>query len=274
MINASGGKFENELSDRLYLDDAERVRKEENMILYIDCTSGISGDMLLKALKDLGADISGTESLCSALQQEAGHHPCCGQRGGTHNSAHSHEHSAGGHTHEHSHTHRSHREVKAIIQNSAMPQPIKDTALSIYRVIAAAEARVHGSDEENVHFHEVGRAQAIENIAGIAAALDSLDIEQIYCSDIHDGKGFITCSHGTIPVPVPAVMAMRETCNYTFVTEDIETELVTPSGLGALLGIGAEPVKEQPEGKVLKTAVAKGGRDTGKEGLKVSLIEK
>lgn len=222
-------------------------------LLYIDCTSGISGDMLLKALRDLGADTSRVESLSLALPQEADRHH---------------------HRHDHLHTHRSHREVKGIIENSAMPRPVKDTALSIYRVIAAAEAKVHGSDMENVHFHEVGRDEAIQNIAGIASALDSLEVEKIYCSDIHDGKGFITCSHGRIPVPVPAVMAMRETCGYTFVTEDIETELVTPSGLGALLGIGAEPAKEQPEGKVLKTAVAKGGRDTGKEGLKVSLIEK
>lgn len=255
--------------------------------LYIDCTSGISGDMLLKALKDLGADTSQAESLSLILQQQEDHHHHHNEHGsGAQQSAHSHKHSdsrhihthdhehSSGHTHEPLHTHRSHKEVKAIIQNSAMPQPVKDTALSIYRVIAAAEAKVHGSDMENVHFHEVGRGEAIQNIAGIAAALDSLDIDRIYCSDIHDGKGFITCSHGRIPVPVPAVMAMRETCSYTFVTEDIETELVTPSGLGALLGIGAEPVREQPEGNVLKTAVAKGGRDTGKEGLKVSLIEK
>lgn len=222
------------------------------MILYIDCTSGISGDMVLKALEELGGDSSQAEKL--NVPQEH-----------THRSGHDHHH--GGHTH------RSHKEVKSLIEASGMSRKAKDTALSIYRVIAAAEAKVHGSDLENVHFHEVGRDEAIKHIAGIASALESLKPEAIYCSRIHDGTGFITCSHGTIPVPVPAVMAMRETCSYEFVTDDIEMELVTPSGLGVLMGIGAEYRSEPPKGRLLKTAAAKGGRDTGKEGLKISLIE-
>ena len=243
------------------------------MILYIDCTSGISGDMVLRALEDLGGDSSQAETL-NFLQNHTH------EDGRAHHSqAHEHEHhhgqasSGSQNTHAH-HTHRSHKEVKRLIEASGMSQQAKDTALSIYRVIAAAEAKVHESDIENVHFHEVGRNEAIKNIAGIASALESLDIDKIYCSEIHDGKGFITCSHGTIPVPVPAVMAMRETCDdYVFVTDDIQTELVTPSGLGVLMGTCAEYRKELPKGTLLKTAVAKGGRDTGKEGLKISLIE-
>ena len=111
------------------------------------------------------------------------------------------------------------------------------------------------------------------NIAGIAAGLEDLGVQEILCSELHDGKGFIECSHGRIPVPVPAVMAMRETCDYVFATEDIETEMVTPSGLGVLMGIGAKYTEDMPRGRVVKTAVAKGGRDTGKEGLKAFLIE-
>lgn len=246
------------------------------MKLYIDCTSGISGDMVLKALRDLGGDSREAEKL--ELPQSRNHEErACGQHHHDHPYDHAHghhqrHHHDSGHHHD-DHTHRSHGEVKAIIEGSRMTQRVKDTALSIYRVIAAAEAKVHGSDPENVHFHEVGRDEAIKNIAGIASALSSLNIDSIFCSEIHDGKGFITCSHGTIPVPVPAVMAMRESCHYAFVTDDIETELVTPSGLGVLMGIGAKYAKEPPEGKILKTATAKGGRDTGKEGLKISLIE-
>lgn len=255
------------------------------MNLYIDCTSGISGDMMLKALQELGGDSSQAEKLEFPQKHEHEHrehahgsdheHSHGEQAEPHHHDGHTHEEEGEhGHKHSHgSHTHRSHREVKAIIENSHLPKNVKETALSIYKVIAAAEAKVHESDVENVHFHEVGRDEAIKNITGIAAALSSLNISHIYCSEIHDGKGFITCSHGTIPVPVPAVMAMRENCDYVFVTDDIETELVTPSGLGVLMGIGAAYRKEPPKGTLLKTAVAKGGRDTGKEGLKVSLIE-
>lgn len=232
------------------------------MILYIDCTSGISGDMVLKALKDLGGDSSQAE-----LLKFPQHHTHGEDHNNHHDGGHAHSHHRGGHTH------RSHKEVKSMIEAGGMSRKAKDTALSIYRVIAAAEAKVHQSDLENVHFHEVGRDEAIKNIAGIASALESLEIDAVYCSRIHDGKGFITCSHGTIPVPVPAVMAMRENCSYEFVTDDIQTELVTPSGLGVLLGIGAEYRKELPKGTLIKTATAKGGRDTGKEGLKISLIE-
>lgn len=262
-------------------------------VLYIDCTSGVSGDMLLKALTELGGSAPEREAFDPTQSPEErpcghggknarDHHesheshsheetPYGRHHAHDHEHAHCHEHE---HKHHHAHTHRSHKEVQAIIQNSPMPPKARETALSIYRVIAQAEAKVHNSDAENVRFHEVGRNEAIKNITGIAAALDSLNVEAVYCSKIHDGTGFITCSHGKIPVPVPAVMAMREACDYPFVTEDVETELVTPSGLGVLIGIGARYAEKAPEGKLLKTVTAKGCRDTGKEGLKASLIQR
>lgn len=217
--------------------------------LYFDCTSGVSGDMVLKALLELGADAGEAEKLSLPAEDKS------------HDLHHGH------------HSHRSHREIRELIQRSDMSQKTKDTALSIYSVIARAEAKVHNADPEEVHFHEVGRAEAIRNITGIAAALEDLDAGEIFCSELHDGKGFIQCSHGTIPVPVPAVMAMREVCDYIFVTDEVETEMVTPSGLGILMGIGAEYKKDPPSGITVKTVTVKGGRDTGKEGLKVSLIE-
>lgn len=218
------------------------------MKLYLDCTSGISSDMLLNALIGLGGKTNESDLLRLPHERDIDH--------------------AGRH-----HSHRSHKEIKTLIQGSELSQDVKDTSLSIYSVIAAGEAQVHGSTIEEVHFHEVGRDQAILNIVGIAVALESLDIKEIYCSAIHDGKGFTKCSHGTIPVPVPAVMAIRKNCDYVFVTEDIEQELVTPSGLGALIGIGAKYTAAVPQGKVVKTVIVKGGRDTGKEGLKATLIE-
>lgn len=216
------------------------------MKLYFDCTSGISGDMVLKALIGLGAKTDAVRELIFPNQNRCGHE---------------------------GHEHRSHKEIKALIESCCLSQKVKETALSIYEVIARAEAKVHDSDVENVHFHEVGRPEAVKNIVGVAAALDSLEIDEIFCSAIHDGKGFIQCSHGTIPVPVPAVMAMRENSSYVFVADDVKTEMVTPSGLGILMGIGARYTEKMPQGKIVKTVVVKGGRDTGKQGLKVSLIE-
>lgn len=215
------------------------------MKLHFDCTSGISSDMIFNALTLMGGDGVWAEHV--ELPEEKS----CGE----------------------GHHHRSYKEVKKIIDESLMPDKVRATAHAIYAVIAEAEAKVHGTDIDNIHFHEVGRNQAIRNIVGIAGAVNSLCINEIYCSEIHDGKGTIQCSHGEIPVPVPAVRAMMEKSEYVFVTdEDVNTEMVTPSGLAVLMGIGAEYTPDFPEGVLLQQVVIKGGRDTGKEGLKVSLI--
>lgn len=170
-------------------------------------------------------------------------------------------------------SHRSYGEIKELIGKSSYGESAKMTALLIYGVIAKAESTVHGTEMEDIHFHEVGRNQAIENIMGISVLLEKLEIDGVRCSPIHDGKGFVQCSHGKIPVPVPAVMAMRDHCDYTFVIDDVETEMVTPSGLGILLGIGARPVSGMPRGEVLATAEVKGQRNTGKGGLTIVLVQ-
>ena len=215
------------------------------MKLYFDCTSGISSDMIFNALTRMGGDGVWAKhvEIPENSQNTDGHH------------------------------HRSYTEVKAIIENSLMTDKVRATTYAIYDVIAAAEAKVHGTTVEDVHFHEVGRDQAIRNIVGIAGAVNSLFIDEILCSEIHDGTGTIMCSHGEIPVPVPAVQAMMEVSDYKFVTdEDVKTEMVTPSGLAVLMGIGAKYVPDMPEGVILQAVTIKGGRDTGKDGLRVYLI--
>ena len=215
------------------------------MKLYFDCTSGISSDMIFSALTLMGGDGVWAEhvEIPENSHNEDGHH------------------------------HRSYKEVKAIIENSFMTDKVRATAYAIYDVIARAEAKVHGTTVEDVHFHEVGRDQAIRNIVGVSGAFNSLFITEVYCSAIHDGTGTIQCSHGEIPVPVPAVKAMMEESDLEFVTdEEVKTEMVTPSGLAVLMGIGAKYVPEMPEGVLLQDVTIKGGRDTGKDGLRVCLI--
>ena len=215
--------------------------------IYIDCTNGISSDMVLMALRGLGAEADLTGKL------------------------HFHDHA---HEHDHSHAHASYRDVLHVIEHSHVSEQVKETARSIYRVIAEAEAQVHGATLETVHFHEVGRREAIENILSIAAALEELEIKEVFCSDVHDGYGTILCSHGEIPVPVPAVAAMMRKSDLVFVTDEVPTEMVTPSGLGVLMGIGAKGTDGMPTAfEGAKSALGKGGRDIGREGLRIYLVE-
>lgn len=168
--------------------------------------------------------------------------------------------------------------MKSIIAGSRFPEAAKAAAAAVYANIARAEAKVHGATLETVHFHEVGRDEAIINALATGMAVSYIDADEIRTSAIYDGKGTIMCSHGEISVPVPAVMALRENCSYDFCTADVNTEMVTPSGLAGLMGIGAEPVEPGQdllaEAKTIKETEAKGGRDTGRPGLKAYILEK
>lgn len=225
--------------------------------IYIDCTNGISSDMVLMALRGLGAEADLTGKLHF------------------HEHDHEHEHEHGhGHVHTHAHGQASYQDVLHVIEHSQVSEQVKETACSIYGVIARAEASVHGATLETVHFHEVGRKEAIDNILSIAAALEELDVEEVFCSDVHDGYGTILCSHGEIPVPVPAVAAMMKESDLVFKTDEIPTEMVTPSGLGVLMGIGAKGTQTMPAAFAdARSALGKGGRDIGREGLRIYLAE-
>lgn len=219
--------------------------------IYIDCTNGISGDMVLAALLDLGADPSYVtkelNKIGLSLEQ-----PDDKKEG--------------------EHLHRAFREISELITNSNLSRGVKDMSLRIYKTIAKAEAEVHMTTLQDVHFHEVGRDKAIANIVGTAIAMEALNIDEVYTSPLHDGKGTIICSHGEIPVPVPAVAAMKKQCDYEFVTEHIDMEMVTPSGLGVLIGIGAKKTDGRDLGRVIRTGHGNGTRNTGRGGLKISIV--
>jgi len=201
------------------------------MKLFFDCSNGISSDMVLKALNGLGAS--------------PGHVviPQCSAKW---------------------------REIEKTLKGLDISSEAKDMAISIYSVIARAEAEVHGETLDTVHFHEVARPQAIENIVSVAVSLTKLGPDEIIVSPIHDGHGQIKCSHGIISVPVPAVEAMKKYCDYEFVQDAIETEMVTPSGLAVLIGAGARSGKK---GSVIRSGTGKGTRDIGRGGLTVSITE-
>ena len=226
------------------------------MKLFIDCTNGVSGDMLVGALEELGADLAVIRRL--KLGEE--HH----------------------HQHHHHHHHgRSFTEIKEKIGSLPLEYETKKKALSIYTEIAKAEAEVHGATLETVHFHEVGRDEAIINVISAAEAVRQLKANEIYCSELHDGNGKIECAHGLLDVPVPAVRAIMKGCEgYSFITEDGESEMITPSGLAMIKGLGAKCIAEISEfsnqilsREIIARAEKRGTRSKERPGLRAYLTE-
>ncbi|MGO5065707.1 nickel pincer cofactor biosynthesis protein LarC [Clostridium sporogenes] len=231
-------------------------------ILYYDCFSGISGDMNLGALIDLGVDkdyllkelaklnindefeikinkdsrkgISGTKvdvilkNLCEhehnhdhTHNQEHSHEHQC-----EHNHEYSHEHV---HNHDHHHHHRNVMNINEIIDNSGLNNDVKKVSKEIFLEVAKAEGKVHNKSLEEVHFHEVGATDSIVDIVGAAICLDYLKVDEVLCSKVQVGSGFVKCAHGTMPVPAPATAEILKDIPMVS-SEEIPFEATTPTG--------------------------------------------
>ena len=169
------------------------------------------------------------------------------------------------HAHEHSsvHDHRSFKDILELIERSRLNDNVKKTASDIFRVIAEAEGAVHDIATNEVVFHEVGAVDSIIDIVGAAICIDMLNVDDIYCSPVHDGYGSIRCRHGLIPVPVPAVVEMLKHSEIQIISEDVPTEMVTPTGLGILIGLNAK-CGVMPQMKLLGAGYGFGKRCTGR----------
>ena len=223
--------------------------------IYLNCENGISGDMVLNALIDLNEDPQAVRSEIHRISHLIG---------APHEHHHEHNHDHDEHVHEH--FHRSYSDVKNIIDSLDVSSDVKAVAQQIYAVVAKAESTVHGDSLDELHFHEVGRDQAIANVVGVAVCLNELKTDEVIVSDICDGHGTVKCAHGVLSVPVPAVKAMLDDCDLTYRQTEHEGEMVTPSGLAMVLGCGAV-TGDKPEGIPVRTAEAFGGRRTGEHGL-------
>jgi len=124
--------------------------------------------------------------------------------------------------------------METLIDSSDLNLQVKKFSKKVFREIAGAEAKVHGKDINEVHFHEVGAVDSIVDIVGVGICMEILGINRVYSSPVHDGHGFIECRHGVLPVPVPAVMEMLTGSGIPYVCDDVNTELVTPTGLGLM----------------------------------------
>ncbi|HEY7402875.1 MAG TPA: nickel pincer cofactor biosynthesis protein LarC [Candidatus Angelobacter sp.] len=278
-------------------------------IAYLECFSGISGDMFLGALLDagvppevftrtveaLGVDarleisrvdrsgISATKlDVIAAGEKElpreefwekdgktahshSHNHEHASSHGHSHDHRHSHSHShAGehGHSHEHgsehSHSHRGLKEIRQIINQAAISQPTKDRAIKIFETLGAAEARVHNSDIERIHFHEVGAIDAIVDIVCASVGAEALGVDEWVCSPLNVGGGTVVCAHGTFPIPAPATLELLK--NAPVYSGEIQKELVTPTG-AAIVSVLASRYTNFPAIKPQKTAYGAGTRN-------------
>ena len=136
------------------------------------------------------------------------------------------------HSHSHLHTHYSYESVRHIIENLDIEDTVKHNALSIYELIGNAEAKVHNTSLQNIHFHEVGSLDAMVDIVGCCILISYINPDNIICSPIHVGNGTVKCAHGVLPVPAPATAEILQQIPYY--TGSIDTELCTPTGAAIL----------------------------------------
>jgi uncharacterized protein (TIGR00299 family) protein len=262
-------------------------------ILYFDCFSGISGDMSLGALLDLGINIerfqkeldklqlSGYEIIIARklqngisgtdvkvlLDEDAKR---CNESFPKHSQESAHPHnpmnqnnSDPNHKCHHSQPARNLSDIENLIDNSDLTTKVKDFSKMVFREIAKAEAKVHNQAVNEVHFHEVGAVDSIIDIVGTAICLDMIGAEKVFSSPLHDGYGHIECRHGVIPVPVPAVMEMLAGSGITIVSEAVNTELITPTGMG-LIKCLTQNFGAMPQMTVDKIGYGLGKRETGR----------
>ena len=284
-------------------------------ILYYDCFAGISGDMNLGAMIELGVSpeyltgelqklaLQGYEIRISEQQrkgitgtrveviltgdEQRDNHSHHAANGHSHDHSHSHSHShSHGHSHgysqvsnsvfdglkrriipeyyktlkdEHHGEHRNLYSIEKIICESELSENVKSMSMDIFRIIARAEAKIHGQSLEEVHFHEVGALDSIVDIVGAAICIDYLSPERIISSPVEMGGGFVNCAHGRFPVPAPATLEIMK--GKAMKLGAVPFETATPTGV-AILAALADEFTEKLSFNIIKTGYGIGSRDT------------
>jgi uncharacterized protein (TIGR00299 family) protein len=288
-------------------------------IAYLECFSGISGDMFLGALLDagvppdlftrtveaLGVDarleisrvdrsgISATKldviaagekelpreefweqesrAVSSGAQDHRHEHDHSNKQNHRHSHSHGDSHShinshEPSHSHEqghqhalsHTHSHRGLKEIRGIIAKAAISQSAKERAIRIFEALATAEAKVHNSDVEKIHFHEVGAIDAIVDIVCASVGAEELGVDEWICSPLNVGGGTVVCAHGTFPIPAPATLELLKKA--PVYSGEIQKELVTPTG-AAIVSVLAARFSNFPAMRAEKVAYGAGTRN-------------
>ena len=257
--------------------------------LYLECSSGISGDMfvacmlglgadkekLLRTLKSIpadGFDIEIKDVLKSGIRctdfdvvldkdHENHDHDMEYLHGEDHHHDHDHNH---GHHHHHDHRHPS--DIKNIIDHTEMTLGAKEIAYRILDIIAEAESKAHGIPVEEVHFHEVGAIDSIVDIIAAAVAFDDLDVDNVIIPSLTEGTGTVRCQHGVLSVPVPAVLNIVTSSGLKLNISSVKGELVTPTG--AAIAAAIRTSDKLPESFTVETV----GLGAGKREYEVPSI--
>ena len=299
-------------------------------ILYLECYSGISGDMTVGALLDLGASRQRLEKALESLHvdgyhlhfgrkkkcgidaydfdvhleadegqhhDEEGHHHYDGEgdhghhhhgedayhghedeghdhhhhdSDGHHHHHHEeacHSHDSDGHHHHHHeaghhhpHVHRNLNDIYQIIDRMEEKEEVRQLARKMFRIVAEAEAKAHGLPIEGVHFHEVGAIDSIVDIISTAVLVDDLAVDRVIVSPLWEGRGYVRCQHGLMPVPVPATAGIVSACGLKLHLTDNEGEMVTPTG--AAIAAALSSGDKLPEQYVVrKVGIGAGNKD-------------
>lgn len=225
--------------------------------LYLECYSGISGDMTAAALLDLGATEENLRKTLEKLPldgyelrigrvQKSGLDACDFDVILEEDHVHSHEacphayqeHGAYTHTHEH----RTWKDIAQMLEGADLKPRVLELSRQMFRIIAEAEGKVHGRPVDEVHFHEVGAVDSIVDIVSVAACMEELGINKVVVSDIWEGQGHVHCQHGILPVPVPAVLQIAAGHGLALKQTEQQGEMVTPTGAAvAALSEGKKP---------------------------------
>lgn len=252
------------------------------MNLYFECKSGISGDMSVGALLDLGASQEKLEKALASMKLDNEFNYVISKKAVNaimatdfdvilpeHHHHHEHHHESHG---EHHHIHRNLDDVNTIIEKADITDSAKNLAKKIFKIVAEAEAKVHGKDIKDVHFHEVGAIDSIADIVSFAVLFDDIAPEKVYFSTLVDGQGFVTCQHGKMPVPVPAVCEIAAANNLPLHISDNNGEMVTPTG--AAIAAALYTGEELPQEFIIKkTGYGSGKRPYENPVLRVMLIK-
>ena len=265
--------------------------------LYLECYSGISGDMMVASLLDLGADekvlkkglnsllVDGFQIKISRVSKSGldacdfhvildekyeNHDHDMDYLHGDHTHGHEHKHD---YIHSHHHEHRSLSDIITIIEKSDITKNAKDIAIKIFNILGVAEAKAHGVDIDEVHFHEVGAVDSIVDIIAVAICLDNLGIEEVIVPVLYEGTGFVRCQHGMIPVPVPAVSNIITDHKIKLHITNNQGEFVTPTGAAIVAAIKTDD-KLPSEFSIEKVGIGAGKRNYERPSILRAMIIK
>ncbi len=257
------------------------------MHLHIDCQFGVAGDMLLAALVDAGADREAIAAALEAIPLEKFRLDCKrvtrggiaamladvtdlsgndksahGQHSHAHDHGHHHEHEHG-HDHGHAHAgggpHRHLADLIALLGSGHIPQRARERAAKVFRIMAQAEATVHGETVDTVHFHEISGIDTAVDVIGACLALEALSIDSVSASPLTVGSGMLMCEHGIFPVPAPATLEILKTNNIPWRAGG-DGERATPTGAALLAGL-ADSFGDSPEITVTRIGYGAGHRE-------------